>query len=69
MNPAIDFDSHTLLAMLRPWVECESPTHDSSAVNRMMELAARELSTAGASVEPIPGLMGFGDCVRERFPH
>ena len=69
MLPAIEFDPHQLLDMLRPWVECESPTHDAAAVNRMMGVAARDLAIAGASIETIPGRMGFGDCVRARFPH
>lgn len=69
MLPAIEFDPHQLLEMLRPWVECESPTHDAAAVNRMMGVAARDLAIAGASIETIPGRMGFGDCVRARFPH
>ena len=69
MLPAVDFDPVRLLAMLRPWVECESPTHDSGAVNRMMGVAARDLAIAGAAVETIPGRMGFGDCVRAKFPH
>ena len=65
----LPFDTETMLMGLRPWVECESPTYDASAVNRMMDLASRDLAMAGASVERIPGRMGFGDCVRARFPH
>jgi glutamate carboxypeptidase len=70
MNPNdLPFDAHTMLAGLRPWVECESPTFDAAAVNRMMGIAARDLAIMGAHVETIPGRMGFGDCVRARFPH
>lgn len=70
MNPtALPFTADAMLAGLRPWVECESPTFDAAAVNRMMALAARDLAIAGASVETIPGRMGLGDCVRARFPH
>jgi len=65
----LPFDSEKMLTGLRPWVECESPTFDTPAVNRMMALAARELALAGATVETIPGRMGLGDCVRARFPH
>lgn len=65
----LPFDTETMLAGLRPWVECESPTYEADAVNRMMDLASRDLAKAGASVERIPGRMGFGDCVRARFPH
>ncbi|MCK8782902.1 M20/M25/M40 family metallo-hydrolase [Roseomonas sp. NAR14] len=69
--PALDlpFDAEAMLAGLRPWVECESPTFDTAAVNRMMDLAARDLALLGARVERIPGRMGRGDCVRARFPH
>ena len=51
----LPFGTETMLAGLRPWIECESPTWDAEAVNRMMELAARDLAMAGASIERIPG--------------
>ncbi len=66
---ALPFDADAMLAGLRPWVECESPTFDAPAVNRMMDLASRALLLAGARIERIPGRMGFGDCVRATFPH
>jgi glutamate carboxypeptidase len=70
INPSdLPFDSGTMLAGLRTWVECESPTFDAVAVNRMMGLAARDLAIMGAHVETIAGRMGFGDCVRARFAH
>jgi glutamate carboxypeptidase len=70
MNPTnLPFDADAMLAGLRPWIECESPTYDAAAVNRMMDLAARDLALMGAHIERIPGRMGFGDCVRARFPH
>lgn len=65
----LPFDAQDMLRGLRAWVECESPTHDAPAVNRMMALAARHLALLGGSVETIPGRMGFSDCVRARFPH
>jgi glutamate carboxypeptidase len=58
-----------MLDGLRVWVECESPTWDASAVNRMLDVASRDFAEAGARIERIPGRMGFGDCVRARFPH
>lgn len=69
--PALDlpFDAEAMLPGLRHWVECESPTFDAAAVNRMMGIAARDLALMGARVETIPGRMGFGDCVRASFPH
>jgi glutamate carboxypeptidase len=65
----LPFDAQTMLAGLRGWVECESPTFDAAAVNRMMGMAARDLAMLGARIETIAGRMGFGDCVRARFPH
>ena len=65
----LPFDADEMLAGLKPWVECESPTYDASAVNRMMDLAAYELAAMGASVERIPSPGGVGDSVRARFPH
>ena len=70
MNPAErPFDAEVMLEGLRVWVECESPTYDPASVNRMMDIASRELVIAGARVERVPGRMGFGDCVRATFPH
>jgi glutamate carboxypeptidase len=70
MNPTnLPFDADEMLEGLRPWIECESPTYDAAAVNRMMDVAARDLALMGARLERIPGRMGFGDCVRARFPH
>jgi glutamate carboxypeptidase len=70
MNPAnLPFDSETMLQGLRNWVECESPTWDKEAVNRMLDLAARDMAIMGASIERIAGRQGFGDVIRARFPH
>src|SRR3981081_2769866 len=70
MNPAnLPFDSEAMLQGLRAWVECESPTWDANAVDRMLDLAAREMAIMGASIERIAGRQGFGGCVRARFPH
>src|SRR4051812_22179911 len=49
MNPAnLPFDSESMLQGLRNWVECESPTWDTAAVTRMLDLAAREMAIMGA---------------------
>jgi glutamate carboxypeptidase len=64
----LPFDANTMLAGLRPWVECESPTFDAARVNAMMDLVSRECAASGATVERIAGRMGFGDCVRATFP-
>jgi glutamate carboxypeptidase len=70
MNPAnLPFDTDTMLQGLRQWVECESPTWDAPAVDRMLDLAAREMAIMGATIEHIAGRQGFGGYVRARFPH
>ncbi len=70
MNPRdLPFDAHAMLDGLRTWVECESPTYDAAAVNRMMDIATRDLIVAGARTERVAGRLGFGDCVRASFPH
>jgi glutamate carboxypeptidase len=70
MNPAnLPFDAEVMLAGLRPWVECESPTFETAAVDRMMDLVAYDLAAMGASVERIPGRLGFAGSVRATFPH
>ena len=65
----LPFEAETMLAGLKAWIECESPTFDTSAVNRMMRLAAGDLESLGAKIETIPGRMNLGDCVRARLPH
>lgn len=75
MNPVeLPFDADTMLAGLRPWIETESPTWEAAAVNRMMDVAARELFTLGAQVDRIPGALEptgvrMGDSLRARFAH
>ncbi len=44
----LPFDANAMLEGLRTWVECESPTYDPAAVNRMMDLVTRDLIVAGA---------------------
>lgn len=66
---ALPFDADEILARLMRWAACESPTFDAGAVNRMMDVASRDLALLGARIDRIPGRMGLGDCVRARFPH
>ena len=63
----LPFDSESMLAGLRPWIECESPTWDAAAVNRMLDMAGSELAAMGAETATIPGRMDLGNCVRARF--
>ncbi|MEM8552210.1 MAG: M20/M25/M40 family metallo-hydrolase [Pseudomonadota bacterium] len=66
---ALPIDVDAMLAGLKPWIECESPTYDAAAVNRMMAIAAGHLVTHGATVEAVSGPPGLGDCLRAAFPH
>ena len=66
---ALPFDSEQMLAGLKTWVECESPTYDAAAVERMLDLASKDLVEAGAQIERIAGRGGFGGCARATFPH
>ncbi|WP_138470046.1 M20/M25/M40 family metallo-hydrolase [Poseidonocella sp. HB161398] len=63
------FDTDEIIAGMKPWIECESPTWDGAAVDRMMDLAEMKCAELGATVERIPGIMGLGGSVRARFPH
>src|SRR5438105_12126433 len=70
MNPTnLPFDSEAMLQGLRGWIECESPTFDAGAVERMLDIAARDMAIMGATIERIAGRQGFAGCVRARFPH
>ena len=66
---ALPFNTDHMLAGLKPWIESESPTFDPQAVDRVLDLAAYDLAAVGASIEKIPGRMGFGGSVRATFPH
>ncbi|HZQ40668.1 MAG TPA: M20/M25/M40 family metallo-hydrolase [Rhizomicrobium sp.] len=63
----LPFDTDAMLAVLRRFVECESPSYDAAAVGRMAALVGEEMAALGAQVERIAGQGGFGDCVRARF--
>lgn len=64
----LPFNVDAMLTGLQSWIECESPTHDAAAVDRMLDLAAYDLA-GFAQIERIPGRMGFGGCLRARLPH
>ena len=63
----LPLETAAIMATLKRWVECESPSYDAAAVSRMATMAAAEISAMGGVVECLPGTGGFGDCVRARF--
>lgn len=65
----LEFDADEIIEGLRPWAECESPTWDPAAVDRMMDLIAMKCAELGATIERIPGMMGLGGFVRATFPY
>ena len=65
----LEFDADAMLSGLQRWVLCESPSYDSTAVNRMQDIAAHDLAVMGANVERITSHPLAGDCIRARFPH
>lgn len=65
----LPFDADQVLEGLRAWVECESPTFDAAAVERMLDLASRDTVLAGARIERIAGRMGFAGCLCATLPH
>ncbi len=63
-----EFDADEMLEGLRAWVLVESPTDVPEGVNRMMDLAEREMVAAGAAIEREPGGGPFGDVLTARIP-
>jgi glutamate carboxypeptidase len=61
-------DSEQLLSELATWVQLETPTTDPGAVNRLMDIAERDLAAVGADLTRIPGVDGFGDNLIARTP-
>jgi len=63
----LPLDTAAMLATLRRWVQCESPSYDAAAVSRMASLAADDMRAMGGAVECVAGTQGYGDSVRARF--
>src|SRR3954452_18826337 len=55
------FDSTTMLAGIRRWVEIETPTEASEQVNRLVTVVADGYRDLPAIIERIPGRDGRGD--------
>jgi glutamate carboxypeptidase len=61
------FNADEIIEGLLPWVRVESPTLHVAGVNRMMDLAAADLTRLGATIERTPGRDGYGDIVVGRL--
>ena len=65
MNIAeLPFDTEQMIAGLALWVETESPGFSAAAVNRVNDLAAYDLASIGATIQRIPGRIGYADTLR-----
>ncbi|MEM9047571.1 MAG: M20 family metallopeptidase [Pseudomonadota bacterium] len=53
---------------LRAWVAAESPTHDKTAVNRVVDLAQAGWQQAGFTTRRVPGRDGYGDHILVESP-
>lgn len=63
----LPFEIEQMVAGLRLWVETESPSYNPSAVNKVVDLAAYDLASIGASLERVPGRMGYADTLRATY--
>jgi len=61
-------DAEEILAGIRRWVEIETPTMDSAAVNRLADEVQSAAVELGGQVERIPGLDDYGDILIVRSP-
>jgi glutamate carboxypeptidase len=59
-------DGEEIARGITEWIELESPSHDSAAVNRMADRVAADCAAVGLSVERIAGEDGWGDLVIAR---
>lgn len=63
-----EYDADELLEGIRTWVFIESPTNVPAGVNRVMDLAEREMVSLGAAIERESGGEGYGDLLTARIP-
>lgn len=64
----MEFDTDTLLAGIRRWVEHESPSDAPEAVSALAATIAEEAAAIGARTEIVPGRDGMGDHLILRSP-
>jgi glutamate carboxypeptidase len=59
-------DLGAMIEGIQRWVEIESPTGDTAAVNRMIDRVAADLAGIPVRIERLPGRPGFGDALLAR---
>ena len=63
-------DVSSMISGIQRWVEAESPTSDTAAVNRMIDLVQADVADLPVVIERVPGRNGFADnlIVRNQAP-
>ncbi|MDJ1157116.1 M20 family metallopeptidase [Chelatococcus sp. SYSU_G07232] len=56
-----DLDEASMVEGLSRWILAESPTRETAAVNRMLDLVAQEFDGLPVGLERLPGRNGLGD--------
>jgi glutamate carboxypeptidase len=54
-------DLPSMISGIQRWVEAESPTSDTAAVNRMVDLVHADVADLPVVIERVPGRNGFAD--------
>ena len=54
-------DVSSMISGIQRWVEAESPTSDTAAVNRMVDLVHADVADLPVAIERVPGRNGFAD--------
>jgi glutamate carboxypeptidase len=60
------WDTDELVSGIARWAECESPTKDAQAVERMLDIVEAEFAGAPVGIERIPGKDGFAGVLAVR---
>jgi len=63
-----EIDPEEILHGVLEWVAIESPSHNTAAINRMVDHVEAELRRTGLALERSPGRDGFGDILKARTP-
>ncbi len=65
-RPRMDADE--ILEGILRWVRVESPSHETGAVNRLVDMVETEMQAIGARIHRVPGRDGYGDILEARSP-
>jgi glutamate carboxypeptidase len=69
MNQQTSFDLEKIIEGIRGWVEIESPTASTAAVNRMIDRVQADLAGVPVTIERTLGRDGYADILTVRSAH